>query len=76
MVAAMHAEFTGRVGVFALFDVLHVGSIHANRDIMFGFAGYGAGMASDALSIVYDEAIVHHWSHLRTPLEATRDVSM
>ena len=60
MIAAMDAELPRNVGVHALLDVLHVGAVDADRDVVFRLAGDGAGMAADALPVVYHEAVIHH----------------
>jgi hypothetical protein len=60
MIAAMDAELPRDVGVCALLDVLHVGAVDPDRDVMFRLAGDGAGMAADALPVVYHEAVIHH----------------
>ena len=60
MIAAIDEKITARVGELAFFDVFHPGAIHADRDIVFGFARYGAGMAADALALVDDKGVFRH----------------
>ncbi|HNU06961.1 MAG TPA: hypothetical protein PKO33_04280, partial [Pyrinomonadaceae bacterium] len=48
-----------RVGKLAFFDVFDPGAVDADGDLVLGFAGNGAGVAADALSVVDYEAKVH-----------------
>lgn len=57
MIAAVDEKITARVGKFAFFDVLDPRSIHADRDVVFGFTRYGAGMTADALALVDDKSV-------------------
>ena len=60
LVAENGEEEPAGVGEGAFLDRLHPTSIHANRDVVFGFAGNGAGMTSDALSEVDGEPVIWH----------------
>ena len=39
--------------------VLHPRPVHSDRNVMFGFAGDGAGVATDATAVVDDETKIH-----------------
>ena len=67
MITSVDTEFTGRIRVSPLFDVLYVGPIDPNWYIMLRFACYGACMASYACPVIYNESEV---CHLR-PFHAT-----
>jgi hypothetical protein len=74
MVAAHDAE--GAVGIreLAFFNVLDPSAVHPDGCIMLGLAGNGAGVATDALAIVYYEGVVHgayEGSILSQPSERT-----
>ena len=58
MVAARNLKTAPRVWETALFDVLHRGAIHAQRNLAFGLAGNCAGVAADTLAVVDDEAVI------------------
>ena len=60
MVAAVDAELPSDIGVGALLDVLDVGPVYSDWDIMLGLAGDRAGMAADTLPVVYHEAVIDH----------------
>jgi hypothetical protein len=60
MVATMHAELTVRIRIGPCLDVLDVGSVDANRNVVFGFTGNCAGMTADAGAVVDDETVVDH----------------
>lgn len=57
MIAAVDEKITARVGKFAFFDVLDPRSVNADRDVVFGFTRYGAGMTADALTLVDDKSV-------------------
>ena len=59
MIAACDLKYAARVGVNALLDVLHPGPVHADGHMIFGLAGYRAGMTANALAIIDDKAVVH-----------------
>jgi hypothetical protein len=59
MIAARDLKYAPGVGVEAFFDVLHPGSIHADRNLIFSFACDRAGVASDALAIIDYESVFH-----------------
>ena len=60
MIAAVDQKIAARVGELAFFDVLHPRSIDADRDIVFGFARDGTGMAADALALVDHKGVFRH----------------
>ena len=61
MVAPMDAELSRGVGIGPLFDVLYVGPVDSDRDVMLGLAGYRASMATNASLVVYHESVVRHY---------------
>ena len=65
MVAAMDAELACGVRVGALLNVLDVGAVDADRHVVLGLAGDGAGVAADASPIVNHESVVHHGISIR-----------
>ena len=60
MIASIDKKITARVGELAFFDVFDPGAIDANGDVVFGFAGHGAGMAADTLALVDDKGVFRH----------------
>ena len=66
MVATVHTEFTGGVRVCSSLDVLDVGAVHTDGDIVFRLARQRTGVATDAGSIIDYKTIVDHLvtSHL------------
>jgi hypothetical protein len=60
MIASIDKKIAARVGELAFFDVFDPGAIDANRDVVFGFAGYGAGMAANTLALVDDKGVFRH----------------
>ena len=60
MVAAVDTELSGDIRVGALLDVLDVSPVHPDWHVVLGLAGNCAGMAADALPVVYYEAVVDH----------------
>jgi hypothetical protein len=59
MVAARDLKYSACVRVNALLDVLHPRPVHADGHMVFGLARYRAGMTSDALPIIDNEAVFH-----------------
>lgn len=59
MIAALHRKNTPRVGKLPLFDVLHPGSIDADRKVVLLLASDCARVASDAFPIVDDKTVIH-----------------
>ena len=51
-VFALHAQcgqkIAGDAGVFAMLPLINLGAIATERDVIFDFAGYRAGVAADA----------------------------
>jgi hypothetical protein len=60
LIAENREEEAAGIGEGAFLDRLHPTSIHANRNVVFGFAGDGAGMTSDAFSEVDGEPVIGH----------------
>ena len=56
----MDTEFSGNIWVGALFDVLDMSSIHSDGNVVLRLAGDRAGMAADALPVVYHKAVIDH----------------
>ena len=56
MIAAHDGKYSARVGKLPLFYILDPGPIDPDGDIMLGFAGNRAGVATDAVAIVDDES--------------------
>lgn len=59
MIATRDLKDAARVRELAFLDVLDPGAIHAYGDLVLGFAGHGAGVATDAPAIVDDESVFH-----------------
>jgi hypothetical protein len=59
MVAAGDLKVTPGVREAALLDILHPGAIDAQGDVVLSLAGDRAGVATDTLAVVDDEAVVH-----------------
>ena len=56
MIAAHDGKYSARVGKLPFFYILNPGPIDPDGDIMLGFAGNRAGVAADAVAIVYYES--------------------
>jgi hypothetical protein len=59
VVASHHGEESPGIGKFSFFYLLHPGAVDAYGNIVFRFAGCGAGVAAYALSVVYYESVFH-----------------
>jgi len=59
MIAARDLEDSPGIGECSLFNILHPGTVHAERYMVFGFTSHGAGMAANTLSVVDDKAVSH-----------------
>jgi hypothetical protein len=59
VVAAHDGKHPACVGEAAFFHLFHPGSEDAHRHLVLRFAGGGAGVAANALAVVYDEAVFH-----------------
>jgi len=59
MIAALHGKNSAGTGEFSLFNVLHPGTIYADRQLVLLFARNGASVTSNALAIVDNEAVLH-----------------
>lgn len=62
MIAACNLKHPARVRKRTFLHILDPGAVHAQRYMVFGLAGHGAGMATDALPVIDDEAVLHSWS--------------
>ena len=60
MIAAVDEKIAARVGKLAFFNILDPSSVHANRDIVFGFACDCTGMAANTLTLVDDKGVFRH----------------
>jgi len=60
VIAAIDKKIAAGVGKLAFFDILDPGSIHANRNIVFGFARYSTGMTAYTLALVDDKGVFRH----------------
>jgi len=60
MIASHHGKIAPAVWKCALFDVLDPCAINADRDLMFAFASYRAGVAANALAVVNYESKGRH----------------
>jgi len=60
VIAAIDKKIAAGVGKLAFFDVFDPCSIHANRNIVFGFARYSTGMTAYTLALVNDKGIFRH----------------
>ena len=59
VIAAHHRENPAGVWKSPFLDVLHPSPVHSDWNVMFGFAGDGAGVTTDATTVVNDEAKIH-----------------
>ena len=60
MIAAIDEKIAAGVGELAFFDVLDPCPVHANRNIVFGFARYSTGMTAYTLALVDDKCVFRH----------------
>jgi hypothetical protein len=60
LIAQHGKKETTRVREHVLLDGLDPAAVYANRDFVLSFAGYGAGMTSDALAEVNREPVMGH----------------
>jgi hypothetical protein len=59
MITAGNLKMPASVGVNACLYILDPGAVHAQGYFVFALAGSGAGVATDTLAIVDDEAVIH-----------------
>jgi hypothetical protein len=59
VVASHHREDPPGIGKFSLFNLFHIGSVHADGNVVFTLAGRGACVTTDAFSIVNDKSVSH-----------------
>jgi hypothetical protein len=60
MIAAHHRKQTPRVRESAFFDIFNPRPINAERNVVFRFAGNGAGVAADTFAIINNKAEIHN----------------
>jgi len=66
MIAAGDLKNAASVRERSFLDVLYPSAIDAERNMIFGFAGNGAGVAADALAVIDDESVSHGEDRLRS----------
>jgi hypothetical protein len=59
VIASHYRKKPARVGKLAFFDVFYPSSIDADRNFVFRFARYCAGVAADTLPVINNKTIVH-----------------
>jgi hypothetical protein len=59
MITAGNLKMSAGVGVNACLYILDPGAIHAQGYFVFALAGSGAGVATNTLAIIDNEAVVH-----------------
>jgi hypothetical protein len=59
MVATHHRKGSFCIRKNTLFYLLYIGSVDADRHIVFAFAGCGARMTTYAFSVIYNETKLH-----------------
>ena len=59
MIATQNRKESARIWILTFLDVLDPGSKGAKRDLVFGFAGYRAGVTADAFAMINDEPVFH-----------------
>jgi hypothetical protein len=60
MIAPHHGEQTPRIWKRAFFDVFDPCPIHADRNLMLGFASDRASVAANTATIIDDETVIGH----------------
>jgi hypothetical protein len=60
MIATVNTKFSGGVWIFSFLNILDVGAIYADGDIVFRFTCDRARMASNAGPIVYYKSEIYH----------------
>jgi hypothetical protein len=61
VIASHHAEVSGSMREFALFNMLDPRPENAHRYLVLFFARDRAGMASDTTVLIYDKTVSHLW---------------
>ncbi len=59
MVASPLGENPPGIWKFSFFNLFDIGSVNANRNVVFTFTSGGAGMTTDAFSVVNDKSVSH-----------------
>ena len=70
VVAAEHRKVSSRVGVAALFDILHPCAIYAYSDVVLFFTGNRASVTADATVLIDDKSVAHF-----IPFESENSIS-
>jgi hypothetical protein len=61
VVASKHGKKTASRRVLAAFDVFDPGAEGADRDFVFRFTCYGAGVTAYAFAMIDQESVFHLW---------------
>ena len=59
MIAARDLKNATCIRIRALLDILHPRAIDAQRNMIFGFARDGAGMAANTFAVINDKPVFH-----------------
>jgi hypothetical protein len=62
MIAASDLKHAARIGKLPLLHVFHPRPVHSHGDVVLGLARDGAGVTTDAFTIVDDESVLHRVS--------------
>ena len=60
MITTMNAKFSSYIRIGPLLNILHMSAVDSYRYIVFRLTSDGASMASNALTIVNNEAEINH----------------
>lgn len=73
MIATLYRKNPSGIRKIPFFYILNPGPVYSNRELMFLLASDCTSMASDAFSIIDDEAVIHEKSIITSLLESTED---
>jgi hypothetical protein len=59
MITSHHGEDPSGIRKFSFFYLLNIGSVYADRNVVFTFTGRCACMTTDALSVVNNKSVSH-----------------
>ncbi len=59
MVTAQNGKISSAVGEGTLFNIFNPGTVYTERHLVFGFACYRAGMASDTFPGINNKTVIH-----------------
>ena len=59
MIAAHHRKYSSGIRELPFFNLFYIGSVDSNGNIVFTFTGSGAGMATNAFSVVDYKSVSH-----------------